>query len=277
MFHECRHIKSDGHRCHGAALRGKAYCYFHMNLRRMHSPNPAESQHFQLPPIEDTASVLIALGQVIRTLDSPYADIRRAGLMLQALQIAAKLTAHRENSHPEKLVRTLYNPAGETIDFSAALDHGIDMLAPDKTVCEPPEDCRHCPQQDTCDNYEEPEEEEEEEDEAGRRRGTGRRRGREREEEENEEEEEKDEEDVESDENHEDALIQLKSPCHSDRPESRIRLATGTFVGVQKEQRKPAVLSATARLAKSNVLKKQRAATNAPDRTRHARGGRART
>jgi len=138
MFHECRHIKSDGHRCHGAALRGKAYCFFHMNLRRMHSPNPAESQHFQLPPIEDTASVLIALGQVIRTLDSPYADIRRAGLMLQALQIAAKLTAHRENSHPEKLVRTLFNPAGETIDFSAALDHGIDMLAPDKTVCEPP-------------------------------------------------------------------------------------------------------------------------------------------
>ncbi len=163
MFHECRHIKSDGHRCHGAALRGKAYCFFHMNLRRMHSPNPAESQHFQLPPIEDTASVLIALGQVFRTLDSPYADIRRAGLMLQALQIAAKLTAHRENAHPEKLVRTLYNPAGETIDFSAALDHGIDMLAPDKTVCEPPEDCRHCPRQNTCDNYEEPEEEEEQE------------------------------------------------------------------------------------------------------------------
>jgi hypothetical protein len=65
MFHECRHIKTNGERCHAAALSGKPYCYFHMNLRRMHSPRPAD-QHFQLPPIEDNASILIALGQVLR-------------------------------------------------------------------------------------------------------------------------------------------------------------------------------------------------------------------
>lgn len=60
-------------------------------------------------------------------------------------------------------MRALYNSAGEPVDFSPALDHGIDMLAPDKEVCEPPRDGANCPRQDTCDNYEEPEEDEEEE------------------------------------------------------------------------------------------------------------------
>ena len=53
-----------------------------MNLRRRHSPKLAESQHFEL-------------------------EIRRAGLMLYALQIAAQLTARQEESKPSKSVRTL--------------------------------------------------------------------------------------------------------------------------------------------------------------------------
>jgi hypothetical protein len=165
MFQECRHIKTNGLRCHAAALRGKPYCYFHMNLRRMHSPRLSESQHFDLPPIEDNSSVLLAVGQVIRTLNSPYADCRRAGLMLYALQIAAQLTARKEESAPAESVRTLYNSAEEPLDLSDALDNGAEILAPGKTICEPPQDCRNCPKQNSCPNYEEPEEDEEEQEE----------------------------------------------------------------------------------------------------------------
>jgi hypothetical protein len=196
MFQECRHIKPDGLRCHGAALRGKPYCFFHMNLRRTHGLNYAESRLSPLPPIEDTASILIAIGQVLKTLDDPFVDFRRASLKLRALQIAARLTAQREKARPEQLVRTLYNPSGDTIDFSAALEEGIDMLAPDKTVCEPPQDCRNCPTQATCDNYEEPEDEEqaiEEEEET---------------EEENEDEEEQDIEEIEENDEEEPELNQ---------------------------------------------------------------------
>ena len=78
MFHECRHIKTNGLRCHGAALSGKPYCYFHMKIRRVHGPGHSESQ-IQFPPIEDSSSILLAISQVIRTLNSPYADTRRAG------------------------------------------------------------------------------------------------------------------------------------------------------------------------------------------------------
>jgi len=31
---ECRAVKSDGRRCHAMALRGMAYCYFHLPARR---------------------------------------------------------------------------------------------------------------------------------------------------------------------------------------------------------------------------------------------------
>jgi len=165
MFHECRHIKTDGHRCHGAALRGKPYCSFHMNLRRMHSPRLSESQNLELPPIEDTASVLLAVNQVLHSLNAPTANYRRAGLMLYALQIAAQLTARKEESKPSESVRHLYNPSGDEVDFSEALASGIDMLAPDKEICEPPHDCRHCPRQDSCSHYEEPDDDDEEDEE----------------------------------------------------------------------------------------------------------------
>jgi hypothetical protein len=31
---ECRAVKSDGRRCHAMAMRGMAYCYFHLPARR---------------------------------------------------------------------------------------------------------------------------------------------------------------------------------------------------------------------------------------------------
>ena len=223
MFHECRHIKTNGQRCHAASLRGKPYCWFHMNLQRMHSPKLSESQRFQLPPIEDNASILLAVGQVIQTLKSPYADTKRAGLILYALQIAAQLTARDEYVRPQESVRVLYSPENDEVDFAAALDNGTVMLAPDKTICEPPNDCRTCSKQNTCDNYEEPDEEEEFEDEEDAPDAD------EQEEEENEggeeKEDEKEEEDEEEDNDEDEviarALAILNHPSkdlHSDRP-----------------------------------------------------------
>jgi hypothetical protein len=34
MFRECRHIKTDGKKCHSPAKRGSAFCYFHARSRR---------------------------------------------------------------------------------------------------------------------------------------------------------------------------------------------------------------------------------------------------
>ena len=214
MYQECRHIKTNGQRCHAPALRGKPYCWFHMNLKRMHSPKLAESQRFQLPPIEDTASVLLGINQVLRHLSSPYADTKRAGQMLYALQLAARVIASIEDLRPREYVRVLYSPENDEVDFSAALDNGTEMLAPDKTICEPPKDCRTCPKQNTCKNYEEPEEEEYEDEENAPDPD-----------EQDEDEEEGDDEEQQDEEEENEIItraLTILTPtskhCHSDRP-----------------------------------------------------------
>ena len=154
MFHECRHIKTNGLRCHAVALSGEPWCYFHARLHRLHNPKTPDSQKFKLPPVEDSSSALIALGQVIRALDSPYMDCRRAGLLLYGLQIAAQLTARGNTAAPSESVRNVHSPSGDPLDpASAEAEDGMEILAPDHTVCEPPHDCRSCPKYKTCENY----------------------------------------------------------------------------------------------------------------------------
>ena len=161
-----------GLRCHAAALSGKPWCYFHARLHRLHSPQTPDSKKLKLPPIEDSSSVLLALGQVMRALDSPFMDCRRAGLMLYGLQIAAQLTGRRSVEETTDLVRTVCNPQGDPVDPSSPnADESIDILAPDNTVCEPPQDCRNCPHSEVCENYEEPDgdETDDAEDNSGQR------------------------------------------------------------------------------------------------------------
>jgi hypothetical protein len=146
MFQECRHIKSDGQRCRSAALRGKPYCFFHMKFDRMQK---RDTPH--IPPLEDSTSILLAIGQVIRALNFETMDCKRAALMLYGLQIAATVARQREHAEPVESVRSVHNLAGEPLDFNQAFVFGADMLAPETSVCEPPHDCPNCPQHNSCD------------------------------------------------------------------------------------------------------------------------------
>jgi hypothetical protein len=150
MYQECRHIMPSGRKCHSPALRGQAYCYYHTNLRR--HGRPPSTDNLTLSSIEDHRGIQIALSQVLSVLNSPYLDTRRAGLMLYGLQLAAQLAKHNSEFEHVRVVRTCDESTGVA-------------LAPEKTVCEPPLDCRKCPRMETCEDYEDPEEEEEEEEE----------------------------------------------------------------------------------------------------------------
>lgn len=145
MFNECRHIKDDGQRCRAAALKDKPYCYFHMKFDRLH-----KRESLEIPPLEDSTSVLLAIGQVVRALNHETMDCKRAGLMLYGLQIAATVTARRKLANPADSVRSIHNLEGESVEFSEAFVSGAPMLAPENAVCEPPHDCKGCPQIDSC-------------------------------------------------------------------------------------------------------------------------------
>jgi hypothetical protein len=94
MYKECRHIKSNGCKCHSPALKGKPYCYYHIRVHRFahnasNPPAPFEQKDMQIPFLEDRGAVQIALSEVVSALASHHIEFKRAALMIYALQVAS--------------------------------------------------------------------------------------------------------------------------------------------------------------------------------------------
>jgi hypothetical protein len=153
MYEECRHIMPNGRKCHSPALRNLSYCYYHDALHRA-GRAPAAGKPMLIPPIEDASGIQIALTQILGALNSPYMDTRRAGLLLYGLQIAAQLARRATAPKPEDAVRILCNQSGNPISDSSSIENESQILAPAKTVCEPPADCVSCCRRDQCEDFE---------------------------------------------------------------------------------------------------------------------------
>jgi len=125
--YQCRHIFTAGRRCQSPSLRGEDLCYFHQHAR----PTRVEPQHphveaFVMPPIEDRASIQLAINQIIARIADCTLNSRRAGLLLYALQIAAQnLPKPKKDAIEPELVEEI------------TLDADRGLLAP-KSVYEAP-------------------------------------------------------------------------------------------------------------------------------------------
>ena len=143
MFKECRYILPSGHKCKSPALRGQTYCYFHTGLRRFaESSRQGAKEPVELPSLEDTSGVQIAIMQVLGSLGASRIDPRHAGLYLYGIQLAAQIALRSANQQ---------TPGGTVSNLCIEED---ELLAPEQIVCEPPTDCPHCPQRDTCCEFE---------------------------------------------------------------------------------------------------------------------------
>ncbi len=105
---QCEHVKTNGEFCGSPALRGRNYCYFHLSYHG--SRLRAEREHtralanggdtavvpLELPPLEDAASIQMALMQVIDAILHNRIDSKRAGLVLYALQTASSNLARAD-------------------------------------------------------------------------------------------------------------------------------------------------------------------------------------
>ena len=131
MYLECRHIKSNGSKCHSPAMKDKPYCYYHLRLHRIihgrpqRSSTPYEHKDLQIPFLEDRGAVQIALSEVVSALahrshrlqTRSADDLRPAGRLLQ------RQNSSRSRS-PSTGPRTSENEEG-------------DELAPEITTYEP--------------------------------------------------------------------------------------------------------------------------------------------
>jgi hypothetical protein len=113
---QCHHYQApSGHRCGSPAMKGEYYCYHHLvktNYRKNHRVliDP-EITRMELPPIEDRASIFIALAAVVHRLAENTIDTRRAGQMIYALQVAMRalepprVAPSNKNGHSERAQR----------------------------------------------------------------------------------------------------------------------------------------------------------------------------
>jgi hypothetical protein len=75
----CSHVKLNGDRCGGAALKGRPLCRFHIQAFRSGK---------NLPFVEDAAGIQLALMKIVRGIETGSLNFKAASLMLYALQIA---------------------------------------------------------------------------------------------------------------------------------------------------------------------------------------------
>ena len=90
----CQHIKSDGIQCGSLALRDRRYCYYHNKSREYEIARRrgrrSQLRHVNIPDLENPNAIQGALGEVIRLMLTDQIDVRKAGLVIYALQTAAK-------------------------------------------------------------------------------------------------------------------------------------------------------------------------------------------
>ncbi len=90
----CEHIKSNGEFCGSPALRGRAYCYFHLTYlgRRLRTQKQVMNMQcppLELPALEDANSIQLALMQVMDALIHGRVGTKISGQLLYGLQIAS--------------------------------------------------------------------------------------------------------------------------------------------------------------------------------------------
>jgi hypothetical protein len=145
MTRHCEHVKSNGHFCGSPAMRGRNYCYFHLNyvghrLRAEKQAARGQLSHsnnvaFELPLLEDAASVQLALMQVTNAMLQGTLDPKRAGLVLYALQTASINLRNMEKEAKNQEVAAVCN-SYDSFERDYDLEDQADELRIDEAVPE---------------------------------------------------------------------------------------------------------------------------------------------
>ena len=118
----CTHIKVTGVRCGSPALRGEQFCYFHQRMLRTVKFPASRVHHTAL--LEDEESIQVSLMEVVNALLRGTIELKRAELILRALNTAVRnIRRVKFSIHSDEMVREIPNypdPPSEPADQPAA-------------------------------------------------------------------------------------------------------------------------------------------------------------
>jgi hypothetical protein len=137
---QCRHTMPEGGRCGSPAMRGEKFCYHHHLTRRPIADarlRQARRNAFGMPTPNSRAEIQESLGRIIARVAGNDIDLRRAGLLLYALQLAStNLTEHQR--HPKRTNRKPSHPNPSTPTTAPARVRGSAPTASPSPPSKPP-------------------------------------------------------------------------------------------------------------------------------------------
>uniref|UniRef100_A0A7V4XUD6 Uncharacterized protein n=1 Tax=Acidobacterium capsulatum TaxID=33075 RepID=A0A7V4XUD6_9BACT len=97
MAKQCRHVKANGAQCRANRLWKEDYCFFHLHhrtphgmVRRTEEAPPQAKSGCEIPLLEDTASVQIALTRVLSAMTAGKLTPAEANSYINGLRLAAR-------------------------------------------------------------------------------------------------------------------------------------------------------------------------------------------
>jgi hypothetical protein len=119
----CTHIKVTGVRCGSPPLRGEQFCYFHQRMLRTVKDPASRIHHHAL--LEDEESIQASLMEVVNSLLRGTIELKRAELILRALNTAVRnIRRVKFGVNKSEMVTEIPNypnPPLEQIDEEAAI------------------------------------------------------------------------------------------------------------------------------------------------------------
>ncbi len=117
----CQHTKTNGTQCGLPALKDNQFCYYHQHCRTVTfnyrgSYRDYTASEIHLPPFEDIHSIQFTLCQVTELILRHKIDVKEAGLILYALQMASYNLKRLE----------LQEPKPEDIVTDAKIEHAVE-------------------------------------------------------------------------------------------------------------------------------------------------------
>jgi len=132
MSEKCAHTLESGSTCKSPAVRGTSLCFHHTpheNLKRRRS---CEYEPFELPPLNNKNSVMIAISQVLSRLAMRRIKRSEAVTLIYGLNIVARLMTELDQTSDEEPIGSYETQSADSGDSEtnyASLQQTVDEIA----------------------------------------------------------------------------------------------------------------------------------------------------
>ena len=132
MSEKCTHTLESGSTCKSPAVRGTSLCFHHTPHENLKRKRPCEYEPFELPPLNNKNSVMVAISEVLRRLALRRIKRSEAVTLIYGLNIVARLMTELDQTSEEEPIGSCDMQSARSGDSEtdyASLQQTVDEIA----------------------------------------------------------------------------------------------------------------------------------------------------